>query len=82
MQSFWPVFERPTQAFYKQNLTADYLLMAMRVGAMTDLVPICVNCSAVTGKLAQALETLALEAEKRRRMLDAILMPGEHLESP
>lgn len=56
--------------------------MAMRVGAMTDPVLICVNCSAVTGKLAQALETLALEVEKKRRMLGAILRPGEHLESP
>lgn len=56
--------------------------MATRVGAMADPVLICVNCSAVTGKLAQALETLAPEVEKRRRMLGAILMPGEHLESP
>lgn len=36
----------------------DSLLMALWMGAVTDSVLICVNCSAVTGKLAQALETV------------------------
>lgn len=49
---------------------------------MTDPVLMRVNCSAVTGKLAQALETLAPEVAKRRRMLGASLMQGEHLENP
>lgn len=35
----------------------DYLLKALWVGAMTEPVQICVDCSAVTGRLAQALET-------------------------